>query len=30
MWGHNRGHVSKAHKKIINKFKMINNQMRLL
>lgn len=30
MWGHNRGHFSKAHMKIINKFNMINHQMRLL
>ncbi|CZX98604.1 Uncharacterised protein [Enterobacter hormaechei] len=30
MWGHNRGHISKAHRKIINKFNMINHQMRLL
>jgi hypothetical protein len=29
MWGHNRGHVSKAHMEIINKFNMINQQMRL-
>lgn len=30
MWGHNRGHVSKENMKIINKFNMINHQMRLL
>ncbi|CZX28095.1 Uncharacterised protein [Klebsiella pneumoniae] len=30
MWGHNRGHISKTHSKIINKFNMINHQMRLL
>lgn len=29
MWGHNRGHISKTHSKIINKFNMINHQMRL-
>jgi hypothetical protein len=30
MWGHNWGHESKLHLKIINKFNMINYQMRLL
>lgn len=30
MWGHNRGHISKSHIKIINKFKAITYQMRLL
>lgn len=30
MWGHNRGHVRKAHMKIINKFNTFNHQMRLL